>query len=199
MKKNLKFWDWNKTSFTEKNPDYERSVVDLAYDVKQKRKLIGILLKRNRQLRTVLTSFITFAFVASFSLIILGGSITYSRTFNKYYKEFKHRYIYGLGFSNTTEYREALKFVDEYKVNLETKMLRALLCIDKKEFPKALFLLSEIESPEARWLEALCYLKIKEDKKAEIALKNIIVENNLFSPDALEIIEKHYNNKHTTD
>jgi hypothetical protein len=184
-----------KTVATDTKTDYDRPLFDLANDVRQKRKLIEMLLRDNKRLKTTfkLTAFLIIL-LTSISILYTFGNDFHSKTFDKYYKEFRDRYIYGLGFSSITEFEEASKFVDEYKVNLESKMLRSLLSINKKDFSKALFLLSEIDSQEARWLEALCYVKTKNDIKAKKALKEIIVDkNNLFYPDAKEIIEEHYN------
>lgn len=175
--------------------DYRRKKIDLVHDVNQKRKLIGMLFRENKRLKTALMVAAPLLIsVLSINMFLFSKTDPNSKTFDRYYNEFKYRYIsvYGLGFSDLNDFQETLEAADNYKVSLEAKMLRAIRAMDQCELDKALSILMGIDSKDARWLEALCYVKSHEDIRAQNALAKIIEEKGLFSPNAQEIMQKHY-------
>lgn len=179
-------------------PDTERSFEDLVYDVKQKRKLTWKLLRLNKKYRIGLISYVLLTFILA-GFFVLKPLVSISpeeETFNQHYGNFKNRYIslYGLGVSNTEDFRKALTLVKDYNILVESNMLVALSTIEDDDFSKAIFILAELDSPESEWLLALCYLKTAQKERAKKVLLKITGEKSLFAMDAEDILIKHYNN-----
>jgi hypothetical protein len=188
-----------KTVATDTKTDYDRPLFDLANDVRQKRKLIEMLFRKNKILKLSLLTYF------SLSIIFFGGKVLNSKdspkdkpevkTFNCYYSNFIERYVsaYGLGISNATDFHNAVSLINDYNIIIESKMLLAIASIDKNDYNKAIYILSEMDTQESEWLLALCLFRIDEKEKAGVIFRAVVEKGNLFAFEAEEIVNKYYN------
>ncbi len=198
MKKTVNFL---KTLFTKKyvapetKPDFDRSVVDLAYDVKQKRKLIRRLLKENKRLRMAFQS-------STFFLIIFVGFSVYSHnfiniekgTFDYYYSNFKQKYVPSQNI-DIANFNNVSEIIENSNFTFHPTMLKAIVAIEKKDYTKAAMQLSGEKTGGSQWLRALCLFRMNEKPSAKVVLTDIVDRNSLFSLDAQDILDNHYSCK----
>lgn len=183
--------------------DAERCVEDLIYDVRQKRKLTSILFKENKRWKL---TFLVYLFI---SIIVFSSTTAYFRKdnfekelFETYYSDFKKRFIsnYNLGVTNSNDFNNTLKVIDEYDIVVEYKILYVLGKIEKQNFEDAILALGNIETPESAFLEALCYVRKGDNKTAAKRLSEIISKKGLYAGVAQEILDAyHQHNQNNRD
>ena len=181
--------------FVSERSDNERSYDDLVWDVRQKRKLNSKLFKLIRKLRNTLKIVVGCVCLGLLTTVLIWGrNNSEVKTFNQHYNYYKDRYMSssGLGMISSSDFDDVMEFINEYKIVVEPKMLMALSAIEKRKFPDALRILTVIDSPRARWLEALCLMRAGDKKEARAAFEEIVRQDNLFAAEAKEILKKHY-------
>lgn len=195
MKKLAKLFSiYNLSEMDSEKSDLNRRFEDLVIDVKQKRKLNTILIRANKRLKIAVNLCLVAILLISgiFAVnIYLNSDI---KTFNYHYKNFKGRYIssYGLVLTDPGDFRELSNIVEENNIVVESNMLMAMVAIEKHDYNKAIIILSQINNDEAKWLKALCLLRLDEKVKARKIFEGLIEKNSLFSLESQDILEKNY-------
>jgi hypothetical protein len=196
MKQLLKIFYPDREDTMELRPDSERSFEDLVYDVKQKRKLNKKLLKANRRLKNLFIVGLSIVVISITSFLVSFNSSSIKRTYDFHFVDFKHRYIssYGLVLTTPTDFRDFSEIVEDNNIILESSMLSALVAMEKKKYDKAIAILDRMDSDQAKWLKALCLLRLKRKLQLKAELDEIISDNSLFTLQAKEIIKQYYQN-----
>jgi hypothetical protein len=176
--------------------DYDRSLFDLACDVRQKRKLIDMLFRKNKRQRLAFKFIGSFLIVGFAMFLIFSQDISERKTFNTNYNIFKNKYISSLGLiaTNPSDFTDIANFVEDNSVVIESKMLTGILAMEKKKYGRAVAIFDQLNTDEAKWLQALCLFRMKKKRQAKKVLDELIKSNSLFYMEAQEIIEKYYNN-----
>jgi hypothetical protein len=178
-------------------PDKDRSHEDLVFDVKQKRKLNNKLLRANKRLKHMFAFGSTFLVVSLVSVFIYINHPSIKKTYNYHFSSFMHRYISnnGLILTTPTDFKKISNIVEDKHLIFESNMLNAIMAMNEKEFTKAITILDNIDTDEAKWLKALCFLRLNKKIQLKASLDELVSTNSLFTLEAKEIINQYYRNQ----
>ena len=161
----------------ETTSDFERNKTELVFEVQRKRSLINKLNKKAR---------------CYFALTCLSISFTICNITINYFSDTETDVLtnYLEEFDNKLELIYSLNAVSELANNND--IMIPLLFIKDRDYEKAVLLLSRIDTPEAKWLLSLCYLKLENRIAAKESLINVVSSKGKYSLTAQEVLQTYY-------
>ena len=157
--------------------DYNRGKDELILDIQRKRELTRIL---GRKVWLYFMSTFILGLFLTLSITVFYFADSEDRVTKRYMEQFGMR-LEDMNPNNTEHIIE------------NSEILVALSFLKDGEYEKGAILLSTFESEDAKWLEALCYVKTGNDIAAKAALRKIVNSKGDYSVSAQQILNNYYN------